>query len=173
MTKNRFAAALAGALALSAAPAAADSHSDTDTGKAEALTPGSNTAWLNSQAAFMAGLTARDGWRPAKDGLMWRYVTYTANDTKPSVSDTVTVHYEGTLTDGTVFDSSFERGDPATFPLGGLIRAWQIAIPEMGVGDTIEIAAPADIAYGPRGKGPIPPESVLLFKIELLGIQGR
>ncbi|MEO0462436.1 MAG: FKBP-type peptidyl-prolyl cis-trans isomerase [Pseudomonadota bacterium] len=173
MTNHSLTFALIGAFALSATPAVADSHSDTDTGTAEALTPGSNTAWLNSQAAFMAGLTAKDGWRPAQGGLMWRYVTYTANETKPNVSDTVTVHYEGTLTDGTVFDSSFERGDPATFPLRGLIPAWQIAIPEMGVGDTIEIAAPADIAYGPRGKGPIPPESVLLFKIELLGIQGR
>ena len=62
---------------------------------------------------------------------------------------------------------------PATFPLGRLIRAWQLAVPQMGVGDTIEIAVPSDLGYGPQGGGPIPGGATLLFKIELLGIVGQ
>jgi len=84
----------------------------------------------------------------------------------------VTLHYAGTLTDGTTFDSSY-GGDPATFPLYQLIPAWQLAVPQMGVGDTIEIAVPASLGYGLRGAGPIPPSATLLFKIELLGIEGK
>jgi FKBP-type peptidyl-prolyl cis-trans isomerase FkpA len=83
------------------------------------------------------------------------------------------VHYEGTLVDGTKFDSSWDRGEPATFPLARLVKAWQLAIPQAGVGDTIEIAVPADLGYGPRGKGPIPGNATLLFRIELLAIAGR
>lgn len=85
----------------------------------------------------------------------------------------MTVHYEGTLVDGTKFDSSWDRGEPVTFPLGRLVEAWQLAIPRMGVGDTIEIVVPADMGYGPNGKGPIPGNSTLLFTIELLAIEGR
>ena len=79
----------------------------------------------------------------------------------------------GTLVDGTEFDSSVRRGQPATFPLRGLIRAWQLAVPMMAVGDTIEIAVPADMAYGPIGRGPIPGNATLLFRIELLEIVGE
>ena len=64
-------------------------------------------------------------------------------------------------------------GDPVSFPLGRLIRAWQLAIPQAGVGDTLELAIPASLAYGPKGSGPIPGGATLLFKIELLGIEGR
>ena len=91
----------------------------------------------------------------------------------PAVGDTVTVHYKGTLVDGTEFDSSVRRGQPATFPLRALIPAWQLAVPMMTVGDTIEIATPADLAYGPTGRGPIPGGATLLFRIELLGIEGH
>ena len=84
----------------------------------------------------------------------------------------MTVHYAGTFIDGETFDSSFDRGEPATFPLGRLIKGWQLAIPKMGVGDTIEIAVPADMGYGPKGKGPIPGGATLLFKVELIDIPG-
>ena len=83
----------------------------------------------------------------------------------------VTVHYTGSFVDGGVFDSS-EGGEPATFPLARLIPAWKTAIPQMGVGDTIEIATPATAAYGMKGKGPIPGGATLLFTVELLGIEG-
>ena len=87
----------------------------------------------------------------------------------PKPGQMVTVHYTGTFVDGGVFDTS-EGGEPATFPLGRLIPAWTNAIPQMGVGDTIEIAAPASLAYGPKGKGPIPGGATLIFKVQLLGI---
>jgi len=128
---------------------------------------------MSAQQAYVSGLSASEGWYTLDGGLRWRYLDYAASDVRPSVSDTVTMHYEGKLIDGTVFDSSYVRGQPAQFPLGGLIRAWQMAIPQMGVGDVIEIAAPADLAYGPVGKGPIPGGATLIFKVELLKIAGR
>lgn len=128
-------------------------------------------AWHNAQQAYLSGLDAADGWRPMPGGLKWRRVAGDGGGARPSVHDTVTVHYTGRFIDGEVFDSSVERREPATFPLGRLVKAWQIAIPQMGVGDTIEIAAPADLAYGPMGKGPIPGGATLLFTVELLGIE--
>ena len=130
-------------------------------------------AWMNAQQAYLAGLTREDGWRSMPGGLKWRYLTYAGKTEHPRVEDEVTVHYAGTMIDGETFDSSYDRGEPATFPLNRLIKAWQMAIPEMGVGDTIEIAAPADLAYGPSGKGPIPGGATLLFKVELLGFERR
>ena len=128
-------------------------------------------AWMNAQQAYLTGLKAADGWQAMPGGLKWRHVTQVQNPVRPEVSDTVTVHYAGTFIDGKTFDSSFDRGEPATFPLGRLIKAWQMAIPRMGVGETIEIAAPADLAYGPLGKGPIPGGATLLFKVELIVIE--
>ncbi|TMM48485.1 FKBP-type peptidyl-prolyl cis-trans isomerase [Qipengyuania marisflavi] len=130
-------------------------------------------AWHSAQQSYLSGLAAADGWRALPGGLHWRRTAGDGSGAHPSVEDTVTVHYAGTLIDGTGFDSSYERGEPATFPLGRLVKAWQMAIPQMGVGDTIEIAAPADLAYGPVGRGPIPGNATLLFKIELLAIAGK
>ena len=128
-------------------------------------------AWMSAQQSYLAGLTAEDGWRMMDGGLRWRYVEYAGSDRKPRINNRVTVHYAGTLIDGTTFDSSFDRGEPATFPLHRLIPAWQMAIPQMGVGDTIEIAAPADLAYGPKGKGPIPGGATLLFTVKLIDFE--
>lgn len=128
-------------------------------------------AWHARQQIYLLGLTAADGWNFEPGGVRWRWLTYRASPDRPSVTDRITVHYEGRLIDGTVFDSSYPRGTPASFPLGRLVKGWQIAIPNMGVGETIEIAIPADLAYGPVGRGPIPPNATLVFKVELLGIQ--
>lgn len=128
-------------------------------------------AWHNAQQAFLASLKPADGWRPMAGGLKWRRVKGDGTGRRPVLEDTVTVHYAGRFIDGQGFDSSYERGEPATFPLGRLVKAWQMAIPQMGVGDTIEIAAPANLAYGPQGKGPIPGGATLLFTVELLGIE--
>ena len=152
-------------LALSAVPAAAQ-----DMAPAAPLDRSQDSAWHNSQQAYIAALQPADGWRYLPGGLKWRRVAGDGTGARPTAEDIVTVHYAGTLTDGTLFDSSFERGDPATFTLGALIKAWQLAIPQMGVGDTIELAAPAMLAYGPTGKGPIPGGATLLFKVQLLGI---
>lgn len=130
-------------------------------------------AWMSAQQAYLAALDPADGWQVMDGGLRWRRVDGDGSGPHPTVADTVTVHYAGTFTDGQTFDSSFDRDQPATFPLGRLIKAWQMAIPEMGVGDTIEIAAPADLAYGTSGKGPIPGGATLLFKVQLIGIEGQ
>lgn len=132
-----------------------------------------DAAWHNRQQIAVASLKAEDGWRALPGGMQWRRIAGEGTGEHPTIGDRVTVHYAGTFIDGTTFDSSFDRGEPATFPLAGLVKAWQLAIPQMGVGDTIEIAAPADLAYGPVGRGPIPGGATLLFKIELFGIEGR
>jgi FKBP-type peptidyl-prolyl cis-trans isomerase FkpA len=150
-------------LALIAAPAMAQDEKP-------AVYRSQDIAWHNTQQAYLAALTRADGWRYLPGGLKWRRTAGDGSGARPTIEDVVTVHYAGTFTDGTSFDSSFDRGEPATFPLGRLIKAWQLAIPEMGVGDTIELAAPALLAYGPSGKGPIPGGATLLFKVQLLAI---
>ena len=96
----------------------------------------------------------------------------TADGKKPVASDSVLVHYEGKLTDGTVFDSSYKRGKPISFPLRGVIPCWTQGVAEMPVGSIVELTCPSDTAYGKRGAGGvIPPDATLVFKVELLGIQ--
>ena len=139
----------------------------------EAAPPSQDAAWHNRQSLALASRQASDGWGWLPGGVLWRRIAGDGTGAHPTVRDTVTLHYAGTLVDGTEFDSSYARGQPATFPLRALIRAWQLAVPQMGVGDTIEIAVPSSMGYGPMGSGPIPGGATLLFKIELLGIQGR
>lgn len=135
--------------------------------------PSQDAAWHNRQQIALASRQASDGWQWMEGGLLWRRIAGDGSGKHPTVNDTVTLHYAGTLVDGTEFDSSYGRGQPATFPLSRLIRAWQLAVPQMGVGDTIEIALPATLGYGPIGRGPIPGGATLLFKIELLGIPSQ
>ena len=130
-----------------------------------------DAGWHNQQMLALAELRWQDGWRVLPYGLRWRPISGDGSGVHPAVSDLITLHYEGRLVDGTVFDSSFERGEPVTFPLARLIPAWQLAVPQMGVGDTIEIAVPSDLGYGPEGAGPIPGGATLFFKIELLGVR--
>jgi FKBP-type peptidyl-prolyl cis-trans isomerase len=129
-----------------------------------------DAAWMNAQSAALAGRQAKDGWGWLEGGVLWRRVAGDGTGPRPTINDTVKVHYAGTLVDGTEFDSSY-GGQPVSFPLRGLIPAWQLAIPQAAVGDTIEIAVPADLGYGSKGAGPIPGGATLLFKIELLGIE--
>ncbi len=130
-----------------------------------------DAAWYNRQELAIAQLKPADGWLGLPGNIRWRRVAGDGSGKRPTVADTVTLHYAGTLIDGTPFDSSYDRGEPATFPLGRLIKGWQVAVPEMGVGDTIEVAIPAMQAYGPEGKGPIPGGATLMFKIELIAIK--
>jgi FKBP-type peptidyl-prolyl cis-trans isomerase FkpA/FKBP-type peptidyl-prolyl cis-trans isomerase FklB len=81
------------------------------------------------------------------------------------------VNYEGKLVDGTVFDSSYERGEPISFPLNQVIPGWTEGVQLMPVGSTYEFYIPSDLAYGPGGTGPIPPHAALQFKVELLEIE--
>lgn len=154
--------AAAGLLAAQAAPAAAQDQG-----------PSQDAAWHNRQSLALAERQASEGWYYLPGGVLWRRIAGDGSGPRPTVQDTVTLHYAGTLVDGTEFDSSYARGRPATFPLRSLIPAWQLAVPQMGIGDTIEVAVPSDLGYGPMGGGPIPGGATLLFKIELLGIVGR
>lgn len=135
--------------------------------------PERGTAWHNQQMIALAQRDESQGWYTLPGGVKWRRVAGNGTGPAPTVNDVVTLHYAGTLVDGTEFDSSYARNEPATFPLRSLIRAWQLAVPLMGVGDTVEIAVPAELGYGPRGNGPIPGGATLLFKIELLGIPSQ
>ncbi len=157
------------ALLIASTPALADGHTEATPAEQAAA----ERAYHNAQQAYLSSLQAADGWYTMDGGLRWRYVEYTGGADKPTAADSVTVHYAGTFIDGEGFDSSYERGEPANFNLSGLIPAWEMAIPQMAVGETIEIATPASLAYGPRGRGPIPGGATLLFKVELLGIDGR
>ncbi len=91
--------------------------------------------------------------------------------TKPTLADTVTVHYRGELLDGTVFDSSYDRGQPTSFPLSRVVAGWKEGIQLMPIGSKYRFEIPPDLGYGARGAGPIPPNSTLIFYVELLGIQ--
>ena len=90
---------------------------------------------------------------------------------KPKATDTVKVHYHGTLIDGTVFDSSIQRGQPAEFAVNGVIPGWTEALQLMPLGSKWKLFVPPGIAYGPRARGNIPANSVLIFEVELLGIK--
>ena len=108
---------------------------------------------------------------PAPDGIQIRRTNET-DGAKPSKTDRVVVHYHGTLSNGKVFDSSVERGSPATFPLDRVVPCWTEAVTRMHVGEKAEVICPPDTAYGARGAPPlIPPNATLTFEIELLGIQ--
>jgi len=91
---------------------------------------------------------------------------------KPSATDTVEVHYEGSLINGTVFDSSIKRGEPATFPVNGVIKGWQEALQLMEVGTKWKVFIPSELAYGEQGAGgAIGPNETLIFEMELLAIK--
>lgn len=120
--------------------------------------------------AFREANAGKDGVTVTDSGLQYE-VLEPADGPTPSASDTVTVHYEGTLTDGTVFDSSYERGDPATFPLSGVIPGWTEGVQLMPVGSKYRFVVPPDLAYGQRGAGSrIGPNETLVFEVELLEI---
>ena len=89
----------------------------------------------------------------------------------PTASDKVSVHYRGTFLDGKEFDSSYSRGKPASFNVTGVIRGWTEALQLMSVGSKWQLFIPSDLAYGPNGNRNIPPNSALLFEVELLGIE--
>ena len=121
--------------------------------------------------AFLAANKAKQGVVALPSGLQYQVIKKGAGPT-PKVTDTVRTHYHGTLINGTVFDSSVERGEPAEFPVGGVIRGWTEALQLMKVGDKWRLVIPPELAYGPRGAGgKIGPNAVLVFEIELLGIK--
>jgi len=123
--------------------------------------------------AFLAANKAKEGVVALPSGLQYKIVKQ-GTGPKPSASDTVVCNYRGTLINGTEFDSSYKRGQPASFPVGGVIHGWTEALQLMPVGSKWELYVPADLAYGDRGAGPdIGPGATLIFEVELLSIQAK
>ncbi|WP_456295522.1 FKBP-type peptidyl-prolyl cis-trans isomerase [Vibrio sp. AK197] len=121
--------------------------------------------------AFLTENTAKEGVVTTPSGLQYLVLEKGQGDVHPTTKNRVKVHYHGTLLDGTVFDSSVERGEPITFGLGQVIKGWQEGLTHMVVGDKFRLFIPSNLAYGKKGTGPIPPGATLIFDVELLEIQ--
>jgi FKBP-type peptidyl-prolyl cis-trans isomerase FklB len=127
---------------------------------------------LKAGEVFLAENAKKDGVKTTASGLQYKVIKSGTGAT-PKLTDTVKVNYHGTLIDGTVFDSSVERGEPVTFPLQGVIPGWTEALQLMKVGDKWKLFIPSKLAYGERSAGPkIGANSALIFDVELLSIEG-
>ena len=119
--------------------------------------------------AYLENNKKQEGWKETESGLQYKVIKE-GKGRKPVMSDRVKVNYHGTLIDGTVFDSSVNRGTPAEFPVSGVIKGWSEGLQLMGVGSKYQFAIPYELAYGDREMGDIKPFSTLLFEVELLEI---
>jgi FKBP-type peptidyl-prolyl cis-trans isomerase FklB len=120
--------------------------------------------------AFLAQNAQKAGVNTLPSGLQYEVLTE-GSGPKPSLKSSVTTHYHGTLINGTVFDSSYQRGQPATFPVNGVIAGWTEALQLMGEGSKYRLYIPSDLAYGKRGAGrDIPGDTALIFDVELLKV---
>jgi len=119
--------------------------------------------------AYLAENAKKEGVTTTESGLQYEVLTAGEGD-KPTAADNVTVHYKGTLTDGSPFDSSYDRGQPATFPLGGVIAGWTEGVQLMSPGAKFKFTIPSDLAYGARATGSIPAHSTLVFEVELIEV---
>jgi FKBP-type peptidyl-prolyl cis-trans isomerase len=124
--------------------------------------------------AFLATNKTKEGVVTLPDGLQYKILT-AGTGPKPTASDTVEVDYKGSLLNGKEFDSSYKRGQPASFPVSGVIKGWTEALQLMPVGSKWQLVIPSDLAYGDRGagNGDIPPGSTLVFEVELKSIKGK
>ncbi len=123
--------------------------------------------------AFLVANKTKEGVVTLPSGLEYKVLTQ-GTGPKPAATDTVVCNYRGTLINGTEFDSSYKRGQPATFPVSGVIKGWTEALELMPVGSKWQLFLPAELAYGERGPSPeIGPNSTLVFEVELLSIQAK
>ncbi len=118
---------------------------------------------------FLAANKSKDGIQTTPSGLQYKVLT-PGTGAKPKATDMVTVHYHGTLVDGTVFDSSVDRGEPATFGLSQVIPGWTEGLQLMNMGGKYQFFIPQELGYGARGQGKIKPYSTLIFDVELINI---
>ena len=122
--------------------------------------------------AFLAANAKKDGVKVTASGLQYKVMKAGKGAKSPKATDTVKVHYHGTLIDGSVFDSSVERGEPISFPLNGVIPGWTEGVQLMKEGDKFQFTIPSKLAYGEQGAGgKIGPNSTLVFEVELLAIE--
>ncbi len=141
--------------------------------QAEAKAASAAAENLAAGSKFLEDNKKREGVKVTKSGLQYEVLS-AGKGAKPTPLDTVTVHYHGTLIDGTVFDSSVERKSPATFPVNGVIAGWTEALQLMQVGAKYKLFIPAGLAYGKSGAGrDIGPNATLIFEVELLSIKGE
>jgi len=124
---------------------------------------------LKSGEEYLAQNAKKEGVKVTASGLQYR-VLKVGSGKAPTITDTVRVDYEGKLISGDIFDSSRARGEPVSFPLNGVIPGWSEGVQLMRPGALFEFTIPAALAYGPSGTGPIPPNSVLVFEVELLEV---
>ena len=122
--------------------------------------------------AFLAANKTKEGVVTLPSGLQYK-VLVAGTGAKPSAADTVVCNYRGTLLDNTEFDSSYKRGQPLTFSVGGVIKGWTEALQLMPAGSKWQLFIPPDLAYGERGSGPIGPNATLVFEVELVSIQAK
>ena len=123
--------------------------------------------------AFLAANKGKEGVVELPSGLQYKILT-AGTGPKPTTSDSVVCNYRGTLIDGKEFDSSYKRGQPATFPVAGVIKGWTEALQLMPVGSKWQLFVPPDLAYAERGSGPdIGPNATLIFEVELISIQSK
>ncbi len=122
--------------------------------------------------AFLEGNAKKPGVVSMSNGMQYEVMVAGTGSVKPTLSNKVKCHYHGTLIDGSIFDSSVQRGEPISFPLNGVIKGWQDAVQLMTVGSKWKLFIPSDLAYGDRSAGPfIGPGMTLIFEVELLGIE--
>ena len=141
--------------------------------RAEAAASATAAAEKGKSAAFRDTAAADTGAVKTASGLIYRTIT-PGTGPSPKATDTVSVHYHGTLPDGKVFDSSVQRGQPVEFPLNQVIPCWTEGVQRMRVGEKARLVCPSEIAYGDGGRGPdIPPGATLVFEVELLAIKGK
>ena len=133
--------------------------------------PGAPEPQSEQSKAYMAKAAKEMGVVVLPSGLAYKVVrSGPPTGLKPQKGDEVKVHYEGKLEDGTVFDSSYERGQPAAMPLDKLVPGWMEALPMMRAGDEWMLYVPSNLGYGAEGQGPIPPGAPLIFRIELIDV---
>jgi FKBP-type peptidyl-prolyl cis-trans isomerase FklB len=119
---------------------------------------------------FLAENKKKEGVKTTASGLQYKILKEGKGE-KPKATDTVSTNYRGTLVDGTEFDSSYKGGEPASFPVNAVIPGWTEALQLMPVGSKWQLYIPSNLAYGDGGQGPIPPNSTLIFDVELLNIE--
>lgn len=125
---------------------------------------------MEKNAAFLAENAKKPGVKITASGLQYKVLKPGAGTKQPGPTSFVTVHYAGTMIDGTEFDSSIARGEPAEFPLTRVIGGWTEGLQLMREGEKVEFVIPSDLAYGPEGKGSIPPNQTLVFQVELIKV---
>jgi FKBP-type peptidyl-prolyl cis-trans isomerase FklB len=139
--------------------------------KMQELASNAGESNMREQQEFLGKNRKREGVKQTASGLQYM-VLQEGDGPSPSATDEVTVHYHGTLLDGTVFDSSVQRGEPTTFPVNGVIKGWTEALQMMKVGSKWRLFIPSNLAYGERSVGQhIGPNQMLIFEVELLGIK--